>query len=97
MIKINSISVSDLLKLNSPKIIDIRSSYNYSNGHIPGAININGYYLLDHSERYLNKREVYYIYCQSGSRSKVIVNELIKMGYNAVNVSGGYNSYLFRN
>lgn len=96
MIKINSISIFDLLKLNNPKIIDIRNSYNYSNGHIPGAININGYYLLDHCERYLNKLDTYYIYCQSGSRSKIIVNELIKMGYNVVNISGGYNSYLFR-
>ena len=44
----------------------------------------------------LHNKDTYYIYCQSGSRSKLIVNKLNNLGYNVINVNGGFNAYLFR-
>lgn len=91
-----NININSLLSINNPKIIDIRSNYNFINGHIPGSINITSSELLNNYKKYLNKNETYYIYCQSGSRSKLIVNELRKLGFNVININGGYNAYLFR-
>ena len=36
----NEISISNLLKLSNPNIIDIRDNYTYNMGHIPNAKNI---------------------------------------------------------
>ncbi len=91
-----NININSLLLINNPKIIDIRSNYNFINGHIPGSINITSSELLNNYKKYLNKNETYYIYCQSGSRSKLIVNELSKLGFKVININGGYNAYLFR-
>lgn len=91
-----NININDLLSINNANIIDIRNNFSYMKGHIPGAINITSQELLFNPERYLNRNRAYYIYCDSGSRSKVIVNELNNLGYNTINVFGGYNSYLFR-
>ena len=91
-----NININSLLSINNPKIIDIRSNYNFINGHIPGSINITSSELLNNYKKYLNKNETYYIYCQSGSRSKLIVNELSKLGFKVIYINGGYNAYLFR-
>ena len=91
-----NININSLLSINNPKRIDIRSNYNFINGHIPGSINITSSELLNNYKKYLNKNETYYIYCQSGSRSKLIVNELSKLGFKVININGGYNAYLFR-
>ena len=77
-------------------IIDIRSNSKYLKGHIDGAINISEYNLLYHHDKYLSKSEKYYLYCDYGIRSKMVSNRLNMMGYNTVNIDGGYNNYLLR-
>lgn len=77
-------------------IIDIRSLNNYNKGHIDGAIHINQFDLLFNPSNYLNKEKIYYIYCNSGVSSKVVVNKLNSLGYHTVNIDGGYNNYLLR-
>lgn len=73
------------------KIIDIRSRSDYLLGHIDGAICIPYYDLLFDPSRYLKKEEIYHIYCKSGITSKRVVSILNDMGYNTVNIDGGYN------
>ncbi len=90
------INIKELLQKSREQklnIIDIRNSYKYNNGHISNATNIPSEYLMIEPEKYLNKNETYYIYCQSGHTSKNIANILNKKGYNIVNVIGGYNNY----
>ncbi|MBR3145771.1 MAG: rhodanese-like domain-containing protein [Bacilli bacterium] len=77
-------------------IIDIRSKNKYSMGHIPSAINIEYLELLSNPSKYLNKNEIYYLYCDSGYTSSMVVNKLNNIGYNTVNIDGGYNNYLLR-
>ena len=51
----NEISISNLLKLSNPNIIDIRDNYTYNMGHLPNAKNIPYYSLLSNYSIYLKK------------------------------------------
>lgn len=77
-------------------IIDIRSRYEYSINHIPGAINIDYLELLSNPSKYLNMNDTYYLYCTSGYTSSMVVNKLNRLGYKTVNIDGGFNNYLLR-
>lgn len=75
-------------------LIDIRDKFEYNISHIPGSINIPSNFLITNPNEYLDKNKEYYLYCSSGIKSKRISNELNYMGYNTINVLGGYNYYL---
>ena len=89
-----NISVEELKKLNNINIIDIRSIEKYNNGHIVNSKNITAENLIIKPEKYLNKSEKYYIYCQKGIQSRKVCQVLIKNGYNVVNVLGGYEAWI---
>ncbi len=95
VIKLN-ISVTDLLKLPNPNIIDIRTIENFNNNHIPGSKNISAKDLLVSPSNYLNKSEIYYIYCKHGLTSPKLCQILRNQGYNVVNVIGGYEAWLLQ-
>ena len=90
----NSIDIFSLLKISNPKIIDIRDNYTYSLGTIPGAINVPYLFLLTNPDNYLNKNNRYYLLCDSGNSSLRCSLELLSLGYDIVNISGGYKDYL---
>ena len=77
-------------------IIDIRSRDMYNTNHIPGAINIESFELMNNPSMYLNKNDTYYLYCTSGYTSNIVSNKLNVLGYNTVNIEGGFNNYLLR-
>lgn len=90
------INMPELLKLsetNLINIIDIRNSTLYNNGHIKYARNIPQTNLLLEPEKYLNKKDNYYIYCQYGTSSEYVCTMLNNKGYKAINIIGGYNTY----
>lgn len=92
---ISSISMADFLKLKPEgQIIDIRSVQSYNNNHIPNAKNIPMEKILSEPHKYLNKFEVYYIYCQRGIRSVKVCKYLKQLGYKVVNIEGGYESWI---
>lgn len=92
---INIIEISDLKKIKEEiNIIDIRDEYSFEKGHIKNAKNIVENKLLLNPQKYLKKEEIYYIYCTNGYRSKQVVKHLKILGYNAINIKGGYNNYL---
>ena len=86
----NEISIYQLLKLSNPNIIDIRDKYSYNIGNLRGSINIPYYSLLSNYSIYLNKNNVYYLYCDYGHQSKEISNRLNLFGYNTYYVKEGY-------
>ena len=90
---LSEISVIELHYLNQANVIDIRSAYDYSNGHIDGAINIPYYNLLNNYSHYLSKYSLYYIYCDFGEQSREISKRLNCFGYNTINIIGGYQEY----
>ena len=87
-------SLNSKNKYNTLNIIDIRDNIAYSKGHIVNAKNIPKEMLMDSPEKYLNTKETYYIYCQSGATSNKIVHILNSRGYHTYNIIGGYNNYL---
>lgn len=92
--KVNNVDVSSIIdKLDKIKIIDIRDNYLYRMGNIPYSINIPMNFLTMNPENYLNKYDTYYIYCNMGINSKRVCEILTNMGYNVINIIGGYNAY----
>ena len=89
-----NISVTELKKLNNPNLIDIRSVEKYNSNHIMNAKNISLEELLVRPEKYLNKYEKYYIYCRKGIQSRKLCQILSNKGFNVVNISGGYESWV---
>ena len=75
-------------------IIDIRSQEEYLLGHIESSIWIPSKELLINPSKYLKKEKTYSLYCNSGNKSKKIVDYLNSKGYNCVNIEGGYWHYL---
>lgn len=92
----NSISISELLKIKNCNIIDIRSVESFNNNHIPGAKNIQMESLLISPGTYLKKDEKYYIYCQKGISSLKICNILKNQGYDVCSVNGGYEAWILQ-
>lgn len=89
-----SISVSELKKLNNINLIDIRSIEKYNNNHILNAKNIPMEELLIRPNKYLINSEKYYIYCQRGIKSTKLCQILSNNGYNVVNIIGGYEAWI---
>ena len=63
-------------------VIDIQDSYNHRLDPYPGSINIPYDDLMNNYRNYLNKSDVYYVYCKSGKISKRVVTVLSYLGYN---------------
>lgn len=90
----NSISFSELMKLYNPIIIDIRNNYSYNVSHVKNSINIPYYNLLNNYSHYLNKNNIYYLYCDEGKQSNEISKRLNALGYNTKSVLGGFKSFI---
>ena len=91
-----SIDIFDLLKISNPKIIDIRDSYKYNLGTIPGAVNVPYLFLVTNPSNYLSKSDTYYLLCDYGNTSYRCGLELSDMGYDVINISLGYEGYIKR-
>ena len=71
-------------------ILDVRRQDEYDNGHIPNAILIPDYEILEKAESILkDKNQTILIYCRSGNRSKKAALNLIDLGYKQVYDFGG--------
>jgi len=87
MLEIDSINIDN-------NLIDIREKYECMLGVIPRSINIPYNYLLVNPDNYLMKEKTYYLYCQTGSRSKKLCSILNASGYNTIDLMGGYDKYI---
>ena len=90
------ITLQELMYKNNPNIIDIRNENEFLMGTIPSSKNIPAIKLEISPEKYLNKNETYYIFCNNGKTSKVLTEKLNIQGYRTVNIIGGYYNYLLR-
>ena len=87
------IKVNDLKYSNGAVVVDIRTNYEYVQGHISGAISIPYYNLLNNYSHYLDKNKLYYLYCEYGVQSREISNRLNQFGYHTDSIDGGYKEY----
>ena len=71
-------------------IVDVRTVEEFSEGHIPGAINIANETITDEEPKELpDKNQTIYVYCRSGNRSKQASAKLAAMGYSNIIECGG--------
>lgn len=93
-----SLSVTDFdsfIKADDVQCLDVRTLAEYSEGHIPGAVNIN---VLDDSfaamaDSTLQKERPVALYCRSGKRSKKAAEILSKRGYKVYELDKGFNAW----
>lgn len=87
------ITSSNTLDSNQRILIDIRDKYEYILGNIQNSVNIPYNYLALMPENYLNLHSVYYIYCDTGSKSRKLCIHLKQLGYQVIDLIGGYSHY----
>jgi len=79
------------LEQDTTQIVDVRSSEEFSRGHIPMAVNMplntlrKSVGLLDQGQRIV-------VYCQVGYRGYLSYRILKQLGFDVVNLDGGYKS-----
>ena len=71
------------------KIIDIRTSLEYGKKHYFNSVNIPRLILLKNPEKYLNKKNKYYLLCEKGKISLICSNILNALGYKCYSIIGG--------
>ncbi len=81
----------------SPEVqrLDVRTLAEYSDGHIPGSLNIN---MLDEqfesvADSLLQKDRPVALYCRSGKRSKKAARLLSSKGYKVYELDKGFQSW----
>ncbi len=94
--RVKNITIDDLkLILKEDKnvqLLDVRTPSETSKGIIFEAkqVNLISNNFETKAIEVLDKDEPVYIYCRSGTRSKIAANVLVENGYNVYNVKGGY-------
>ena len=75
-------------------LIDVRTSLEYDDYHIEGAINISSIEIEKIKEENIAKDDYIILYCQSGARSKEVYGKLKDMGYTNVYNTGSINNWV---
>ena len=74
-------------------LLDVRTPEEYRESHIPGSENVPLLQLEDLYSVVEKEDTALYVYCYSGSRSRMAADQLIDMGYTNVHNIGGIVSY----
>ncbi len=94
-----SLSVGDFADvISDPDVqrLDVRTVAEYSEGHIPGSVNVN---VLDESfaavaDSVLQPSRPVALYCRSGKRSKKAARILSEKGFKVYELSTGFNGWI---
>ena len=85
--------VKEYLATPGAVLLDVRTSEEYRDGHIPGSKNVPLQALDKVASVAENKNMALYVYCHSGARSRQAAGLLRRMGYRNVNNIGGIAAY----
>jgi len=79
-----------------PFLVDVRTTQEFQDGHIPGAVNIPLDEIRSRLSELPRDSEIA-TYCQVGQRGYLATRILLQAGFRAANIGGGYKTYrLFR-
>jgi rhodanese-related sulfurtransferase len=91
------ISVTDLVSVDSPYVVDVREVNEYTDGHLPAAINVPLSVLADNYSS-ISAEHTVYVVCQLGGRSARACEFLSNLsefdGVKFVNVAGGTAAWI---
>lgn len=75
-------------------LIDVRTPEEFNSGHLEHAININ-WYDSDFQNRVneLEKDKTIYVYCKKGGRSAEAAKLIDSMGFEVIDLLGGYDAF----
>lgn len=79
--------------VNGAVLLDVRTSAEYREGHVPGSKNIDVAEIATVTSLIKDKKTPTFVYCLSGARSSRAVSALKSMGYTNVKNIGGISSY----
>ena len=82
----------DKYKAEGYSFVDVRTASEFSNGTIPGSMNIPVDELRERHSEIGNKKVI--VNCQVGQRGHVATMLLRSLGYNAKNLDGGYLTWI---
>lgn len=82
--------INELVSSDDVQIIDVRGPQLYNQGHIKGAINIPVPMVRSNLDK-IDKSKIVYVNCQIGYNSYNVVRSLTNLGYDAVNIAGGFS------
>ena len=95
------VNVTELNKINQASeennlLLDVRTKEEFNLGHIPNAINISHDLLLTNINLMSDhKKKNIYVYCRSGPRAGLVINELLNNGFNnIIDVEGDFLSWV---
>ena len=93
---LTSAQFEELIKDPEVQVLDVRTPEEYTEGHIPGSLNINVKdehfsTLIDDS---LTKGKPVAIYCRSGKRSRTAAEVLVKKGFKVYNLDKGILNWM---
>ena len=75
-------------------ILDVRTSEEFADKHIPGAINVPNEIIETQALSQLpDKDQLILVYCRSGNRSKQASEKLVALGYTNIVEFGGINDW----
>lgn len=75
--------------------IDVRSAEEFNSGHLQNAVNIPHDQIIEGIKAVSSDKNVpINLYCRSGRRAEVALNELKKAGYTNVTNHGGYDDLI---
>ncbi|HHU84700.1 MAG TPA: rhodanese-like domain-containing protein [Clostridiales bacterium] len=86
-------AVKDFQNTDGAVLLDVRTTEEYSKGHIPESKNIPLHIISTVEFEVENKDTPLFLYCRSGGRSGQAASQLKGMGYTNVKNIGGIMSY----
>ena len=83
--QVNAVEFAEKIKSKKATLLDVRTSGEFKNGHITDAGQLN-FYSLDFRKKLLllPKDQPVYLYCNTGFRSRIAAEILVKNGYSEV-------------
>ncbi|GAA1916250.1 rhodanese-like domain-containing protein [Microbacterium aoyamense] len=87
-----SIDVHELKAREGRPLIDVRETWEYEQGHVPGAVNLPMSTIGEHLDEL--PAEAFDVICKVGGRSGRVVEALAARGYDATNVDGGTDEWI---
>ncbi len=88
-----SITIEEVLAQEEVCIIDVRQNFAFQRESLPGAKNIPEEELFARLEE-LPKNQPVYLLCATGHKTEELARQLQEVGYDAWNISGGFEAYV---